>query len=111
MRVESKRAGFASKYLFNKNTGPDLIEEVEEEDSYDNEESYSSADYSQSVMTDGYSSNFSVAVASPDSSVEPMQAISMQKYESLQLAEEIATPVIQSHDMIFSCCDWETAMV
>ena len=56
-----------------------MIEEAEEEDSYDNEESYASADYSHSVMTDGYSSNFSVAVASPDSSVEPVQS-PIQKY-------------------------------
>jgi len=57
-------------------------------------------------MTDGYCSNFSVAVASPDSSVEPMQ-----KMQSVQLPERTEPPVIQSHDMFFSCCDWESAMV
>ena len=80
LRVESQRAGFASKYLFNKTSGPDVVEEVDEEDSYDNEESYSSADYSNSVMTEGHCSNFSVAVASPDSSVEPINSTTMQKF-------------------------------
>jgi len=86
--VESKRAGFASKYLFNKTSGPkEIVEEVDEEDSFDNEESYSSADYSNSIMTEGYcSSNFSVAVASPDSSVEPI-ATPMVKYQSVQIEE------------------------
>lgn len=26
------------------------------------------------------------------------------------VSEPFLTPVIQSHDMFFSCCDWETAM-
>jgi hypothetical protein len=76
LRVESKRAGFASKYLFNKTSGPkEIVEEVDEEDSFDNEESYASADYSNSIT------NFSVAVASPDSSVEPIST-PMQKIQS-----------------------------
>lgn len=47
LRVESKRAGFASKYLFNKATN--IQEEVEEDESYENEDSYCSADYSNSM--------------------------------------------------------------
>ena len=61
-------------------------------------------------MTDGYSSNFSVAVASPDSSVEPI-AMPVQKFVSCEFPERCETQVIQSHDMFFSCCDWESAMV
>jgi len=44
LRVESKRAGFADKYLFNKTNN--IQEEVEEDESYENEDSYCSADYS-----------------------------------------------------------------
>lgn len=75
LRVESKRAGFASKYLFNKATN--IQEEVEEDESYENEDSYCSADYSNSSLTDGFCSN--ISVASPESSVEPIMATPMRK--------------------------------
>ena len=92
--MESKRAGFASKYLFNKTSGPkEIVEEVDEEDSFDNEESFSSADYSNSIMTEGYCSNFSVAVVSPDSSVEPI-ATSMTKMQSSPFPAGNQIPVI-----------------
>lgn len=74
LRVESQRAGYASKYLFNKTSGPaEKIEEDSEEESYENDESYASADYSNTNITEA---NFSVAVASPDSSVEPINQVS-----------------------------------
>ena len=97
LRVESKRAGFASKYLFNKG----VQEEVEEEEeSYENE---SSSDFSQ---TDAFGS-----VASPEMSCESITVTPLKKAVSQETPEvSFLTPVIQSHDMFFSCCDWETAM-
>ena len=64
-------------------------------------------------MTEGYCSNFSVAVVSPDSSVEPIASpVPMRKMESAQVCQAgDQIPVIQSQDMFFSCCDWESAMV
>jgi hypothetical protein len=65
------------------------------------------------MMTDGYCSNFSVAVASPDSSVEPIST-PMQKLQSAQYpTSSDITNVLNGHehDMFFSCCDWETAMI
>ena len=49
LRVESKRAGFANKYLFNQNpVNYSEVEEVNEGEYSDNENSYSSEDLSNS---------------------------------------------------------------
>lgn len=109
LRVESQRAGYASKYLFAKTTGPtNEIDEEDDDESYDNEESYASADYSCTNITEA---NFSVAVASPDSSVEPINQIQMHKYASAMNPTTDLLATNESHDMFFSCCDWESAMV
>ena len=60
-------------------------------------------------QTDAFGSN--ISVASPESSVEPIMMTPMTKFNSdFTVAESFQTPVIQPHDMFFSCCDWETAM-